>query len=219
MLNSEADQGEKTPTRRKIIQCAVDLFASKGFTETSIREIATAVGLQGSALYHHFPSKNAILEYVLHDYRKRRFGQTEKKAIQAILRERPTVDGILSCMALVFPAETLEYDLKVLCVILQEQHRNPSTRDIVQGIILNAEQQLRVIFEILKEMDILHPDALPDYWMKVFSSLLYTFSSRFLLGIGDNSPDYVGKDMAEMLRTMFEMMMQECSVSQDEDEW
>ncbi|MCL2116902.1 MAG: TetR/AcrR family transcriptional regulator [Planctomycetaceae bacterium] len=213
MFNPEVDGREKTPTRTKIVQCAASLFAAQGFSETSIRELAAAVGLQGSALYHHFPSKNAILEYILHDYRARNFGQVDKASIQARLRERPTVDGILSCMSLTFPEGTQEYYVKVLCVVLQEQHRNPVIGEFAQSIIHNSERKTRVIFEVLKEMNLFHRDALPDYWMKVISSLLYTFASRFLMGIGDNSPDYVGKSMAEMLRSTLELMMQCCAVT------
>ena len=218
MSDSEDYEREKMPTRMKIVQCAVNLFAAKGFTETSIRELATAVGFQGSAIYHHFPSKNAILEYILKDYAANSFGPVTKPAMKSKLMQNPTADGILSCMLLKFPVGREEYFAKVLCVVLQEQHRNPIFSDFIRKIILNAERQIRFAFEILQEMDVFHQDADPDYWMKVFSSLLYTYSSRFVLGIGDNSPDYVGKDMVEMLRTTFDLMMQHCAATNDGDE-
>jgi len=40
---------------------ALQLFASEGFHGTSIRGIAKALGLQPSALYTHFPSKELVL--------------------------------------------------------------------------------------------------------------------------------------------------------------
>jgi AcrR family transcriptional regulator len=47
--------------RHEIFNSAVKLFAEKGFTETSMREIAEAAGVGKSTLYDYFPSKDEIL--------------------------------------------------------------------------------------------------------------------------------------------------------------
>jgi AcrR family transcriptional regulator len=50
------------PTRRRgeIPDAAAALFAREGYRGTSMREVATAAGIQAGSLYHHFPSKEAI---------------------------------------------------------------------------------------------------------------------------------------------------------------
>jgi len=48
-------------TRRRILEAALQLFASRGFHGTSVRDIAKALELQPSALYAHFPSKDQLL--------------------------------------------------------------------------------------------------------------------------------------------------------------
>src|SRR5262249_33899325 len=48
-------------TRRRILQVALQLFASEGFHGTSIRDIAKAVELQPSAIYAHFSSREHVL--------------------------------------------------------------------------------------------------------------------------------------------------------------
>ena len=55
-------KSEERDTRQDILNAALDLFAENGFFGTSMREIARRVGVRESALYHHFPSKEAILE-------------------------------------------------------------------------------------------------------------------------------------------------------------
>jgi len=50
-----------TGTRAQILTTALCLFAEKGFAGTSVRDIATAVGLKAATLYSHFPSKAHIL--------------------------------------------------------------------------------------------------------------------------------------------------------------
>jgi AcrR family transcriptional regulator len=48
-------------TRERILDVALDLFVRKGYAETALREIATAVGVSKAALYYHFESKQDIL--------------------------------------------------------------------------------------------------------------------------------------------------------------
>lgn len=48
-------------TKRAILDAAVRLFVAKGFEETSLREIADAVGITKPSLYYHFASKLELL--------------------------------------------------------------------------------------------------------------------------------------------------------------
>ncbi|MCP3760985.1 TetR/AcrR family transcriptional regulator [Domibacillus sp. A3M-37] len=53
---------------KMIIKTSMKLFAQKGFTATSIQEIATACGISKGAFYLHFKSKEALLLAILHYY-------------------------------------------------------------------------------------------------------------------------------------------------------
>jgi AcrR family transcriptional regulator len=48
-------------TKTAIQAAAMGLFVSKGFAETSIRDIARAVSFSEGALYRHYPSKDALV--------------------------------------------------------------------------------------------------------------------------------------------------------------
>lgn len=52
-------------TRERILLVASELFATRGFHATTTREIAGAVGVRQPSLFHHFPSKEAILQTLL----------------------------------------------------------------------------------------------------------------------------------------------------------
>jgi AcrR family transcriptional regulator len=52
-------------TKSRILRIAGDLFARKGFTGTSIADIARELGTTTAALYYHFPSKADILGALL----------------------------------------------------------------------------------------------------------------------------------------------------------
>ena len=48
-------------TRRRILAAALDLFQERGFTETTMREIARRAEVATGAAYYYFPSKEAII--------------------------------------------------------------------------------------------------------------------------------------------------------------
>jgi AcrR family transcriptional regulator len=59
------DQGDGPTTRSRILQIALSLMSQRGVDGTSMRDLATASGLNVASLYHYFPSKRELLESVL----------------------------------------------------------------------------------------------------------------------------------------------------------
>jgi len=54
--------------RKLLYDTAASLFAGKGYSGTSIRDLASALGLQKSSLYHYFDSKEDLLFRILDEY-------------------------------------------------------------------------------------------------------------------------------------------------------
>lgn len=52
-------------TREQILSLSSSLFIEKGYDKTSIQDIIDALGMSKGAIYHHFKSKEEILEAVL----------------------------------------------------------------------------------------------------------------------------------------------------------
>ncbi|WP_302781191.1 TetR/AcrR family transcriptional regulator [Intestinimonas butyriciproducens] len=53
-------QGKET--ERRILNAALDLMRDRGFDKVSIRDICKEAGITTGAFYHHFSSKEALLE-------------------------------------------------------------------------------------------------------------------------------------------------------------
>lgn len=53
------DRIEETPA--EIRRVALEMFVSRGYDGSSIRDIASEVGIRGASMYHHFSSKEEIL--------------------------------------------------------------------------------------------------------------------------------------------------------------
>ena len=51
-----------TPSQQAILSACVELFGDVGYSSTSVRDIAAAVGIKSASLYKSFPSKQAMLD-------------------------------------------------------------------------------------------------------------------------------------------------------------
>ncbi|HEY7489329.1 MAG TPA: helix-turn-helix domain-containing protein [Streptosporangiaceae bacterium] len=59
--------GQRSDTREKIQQLALELFSEQGYDQTSLREIAERLGVTKAALYYHFKSKEDIVASLFQD--------------------------------------------------------------------------------------------------------------------------------------------------------
>ena len=48
--------------RNRILDAAFAFFSEKGFTATSMRDIADAVGIKAASLYNHFAGKRELFD-------------------------------------------------------------------------------------------------------------------------------------------------------------
>jgi AcrR family transcriptional regulator len=107
MTNVEADSqygttrgeggssGDGSTTRSRILQIALTLMAQRGVDGTSMRDLASAAGLNVASLYHYFPSKRDLLEAVLVEHgffpvqarSESRDGRTADSPLEVLLSE------------------------------------------------------------------------------------------------------------------------------------
>jgi AcrR family transcriptional regulator len=62
----------RSDTRMRLLAAALELFAKKGFEETTMRDLAQAVGIKVPGIYSHFETKQQILreatDWVMSDF-------------------------------------------------------------------------------------------------------------------------------------------------------
>lgn len=57
--------------RESILVAAVQLFAEYGYHAAPLRDIARLAGIQAASIYHHYPSKQALLVKIMETYMQR----------------------------------------------------------------------------------------------------------------------------------------------------
>ncbi len=71
-------------TREAIHRAAIELFAKLGYHATSMRALAAAAAVQPAAIYHWYPSKEAILIQLQDDFME----QLTERVVAAIGEQR-----------------------------------------------------------------------------------------------------------------------------------
>lgn len=135
-------------TRDKILSCALDLFAQNGFSATSIRQIAKAVGIRESSIYNHFSSKDEILASVFSGHG---FGFVknilEKKYLD---REIDNPHSLLTeILNDIMNRWTLPEDRQFVKVLLMEMYRTETARD---SYIKDIDTSRTFLIQLFKKM-------------------------------------------------------------------
>lgn len=73
-MPDQAGGSTATESRREeLLRIAADLFASKGFRNTTVRDIADAAGILSGSLYHHFDSKESMVDELMRTFQAELF--------------------------------------------------------------------------------------------------------------------------------------------------
>ena len=81
--------------RDELLAIAADLFAERGFKNTTVRDIADAAGILSGSLYHHFDSKESMVDEILSSFQDELFatydritrsGQDARSKVEAVVR-------------------------------------------------------------------------------------------------------------------------------------
>lgn len=64
--------------RTELLTLAARMFAERGFRATTVRDIADAAGILSGSLYHHFDSKESMVDEILTSFQEELFGRYEE---------------------------------------------------------------------------------------------------------------------------------------------
>lgn len=91
---SKAEQSSER--RDEILAIAARLIAKRGYSATTVRDIADEAGILSGSLYHHFASKETMLQEILHDFMGRLLSSYEKISAEAT-DPRAGIDALIEC--------------------------------------------------------------------------------------------------------------------------
>lgn len=85
---------EPSGRRAELLQLAAELFAARGLRATTVRDIADGAGILSGSLYHHFRSKEAMVDEILRSFLDELF-DCYRKIIVSGLDSRHTLEALV----------------------------------------------------------------------------------------------------------------------------
>lgn len=191
-------------TKEKIFSIASRLFHEKGFASTSVRELASLVGIEAASLYNHIQSKTDLLEQICFETGQA-FTSNLNDVLLADLSTFETLNHILQ-----FHIDMAIHDPKVLTVFSQEWRHlpEPSLSQFIEER-KSYESGINSILKKGQENGQISPHLNTEVLSKLFlSSIQWIYFSR---------PDVVLKNEREIRLTVEffikKMMAQDASSS------
>jgi AcrR family transcriptional regulator len=117
MENQAAVTDQAPSTADRILDAAEDLFAEKGYSATSLGEVADRVGIRSPSLYNHFKNKEALYRAVL---------------------ERLLTDFAAPMQELDSAPVTYERVFEWLEAMVRQHHANPNLARLLQHAALSG---------------------------------------------------------------------------------
>lgn len=84
----------KSGRRAELLDLAATLFAERGMRATTVRDIADAAGILSGSLYHHFDSKESMVDEILRGFLDDLFGRY-RAITEAGLGARATLEALV----------------------------------------------------------------------------------------------------------------------------
>lgn len=156
---SDLSNTNKSPkgnqTMEKILKVSLKLFSTKGYKATTVRDIASAVGIKQSALYNHFKNKDAILSKLISDL--------TSSAIVTLLDDRNPEElhkqgkNLLSSVATTFKLISFDKQNEALLgLMMQEMYKNQAIRDTYSEYFYQDNvKKLSTLFFLMMQDDMI----------------------------------------------------------------
>jgi AcrR family transcriptional regulator len=144
-------------TRRAILEAALELFTSRGFAATSIRQVAERAGVSEQTIYNVFADKIGILHAAGMAYAELAAGQADAEFLEALKAEPDPIRRIRmvarSSRELWDSGGVLELDL----MVLNPDQRDPRLVELQRMSLAYRHESTRAVCEVLFPADIRRP--------------------------------------------------------------
>lgn len=204
--------GEKH-TSEKIFDVAVDLFARQGYDRTSVREIARGVGITESAVYRHYPSKDAILEAIFTYVETQVYSplplpcRSEDTAERSIFRDM--LEGLPGFIM------SDPYLAKVFQILFTEMYHNIKIREYLKTEYgEKADDYVEEIFRKHMEEGTIRPCD-PRAMAKIFNGFRFSWLfQEFIINSGeDPDPNMMEKDLHDIIRWFEDLLIPDVNLN------
>ncbi len=186
--NQGADSStpEESSAKQKILSTAAKLFAERGFSGVSTRDIAGETGLNISLISYYFNGKEGLYQAVIHE-----FAHTAKAAMEKMLGEfhhqmQSKEQFRVQMRLLISTFLQMKISSPHISVILMREMIEglPNAREIHETIFTQLAEAVIQVFESAQKKGYLRQDVNPA---TLFFSLVHSIDG-YIIGVKLNTP-------------------------------
>lgn len=190
--------------KKRIFEAAVKLFASRSYSEVSMREIATEVGIRASSIYNHYASKEALLDAIFQYFRERLLQEVYPRIAQnfADVQAEPK-EFLLQSVSISMSFMRLPVLTDIASIMIREQFNNAKIRAFLCSELIENPRKIFVNFFTQLQKRGLMKSIDPEMAAKEYLSysLAMFYESSLLLSNG--SPDLVRSEQEQRAHVEF----------------
>jgi len=190
----------KKNTKDRILEAAIELFAQRGYTGVSVRDITKEVGVKESSLYNHFKNKedvlNTILELFYDEIGKTSFSlETIEEGLNHM-----DLSGFLQHHAFMLRQKNTPLMIKIRKIIYMEQFRDERALNfILKGIIEAPSEFYKRVFQIAHEKGMIKNNN-PEMLAMIYQYTALTIFWELMLREAN------GEDIAQYTKKIFNLI-------------
>lgn len=169
-------------TKEKIFYAATELFAEKGYSNVSMREIAKEVNIKAASIYNHFSSKEQILE-TLFDYYLSRMDEFYDKLdkVSSNLSADEKLEDLLKQLMFSYEPDELKIMYELTRLVTHEQFRSHKAADALVGSGYRKYMEKHVLFfDRLSDLGLIKGKERNHMYGELFARISLTFTSQLL---------------------------------------
>ena len=170
---------KKSERKDRIFSTAVDLFNEKGFSKTSMQDIANNANLAVGTLYNYFPSKNYLLLDIMHEEIEITITETNTLFNDVNLQNKSAKEIIRSLVKKIFSIPLLVNKESLKEIFIATFSTNI---DIKKGMILDLEpmKAFQYLLERLQKANMIDPAMNTFNATKIFYSIMMAQMMMYL---------------------------------------
>jgi len=170
---------KKSERKDRIFSTAVDLFNEKGFSKTSMQDIANNANLAVGTLYNYFPSKNYLLLDIMHEEIEITITETNTLFNDVNLQDKSAKEIIRSLVKKIFSIPLLVNKESLKEIFIATFSTNI---DIKKGMILDLEpmKAFQYLLERLQKANMIDPAMNTFNATKIFYSIMMAQMMMYL---------------------------------------
>ena len=184
-----------TATRSHIESTALRLFAERGYSATSTRRVAEDSGVSEGLIFHHFGTKDGLLESILRS--RRELASQVIASVEKHTEERTSLPDCLDAIRGEL-VSSLDADTRFFVMIAAESSTNERVRQALSGMLGRMSNAMAAYLEARKDAGEVRIDC--DV-VTAAQTLV-----RSLIGLNLTTQITAdGADLEKMMRTMMDV--------------